>query len=339
VQTFGDYLNFHPHLHVLAASGLVDREGRFHVLPVETLEPLAELFRHRFLALLRDEKLISESKLRQLLAWTHSGFSLDAGEKPVAPHDVEGRKRLAEYLLRAPFSLEKITWNESTGKVIYRSKRSWHTKRNFQIFEAVDFLAATVEHIPPKGQQMVRYYGLYSNKSRGMAAKNGRKRPEMAEAKRPERNEATPPGTLFILPAPEPRSGRFLRPLWRDLIMRVWGDDPHKCPCCPGTMKVVGTMIRSAEVEFFLRLHGLWEGVIALPPPPEPPFDIETMEPIEAPPYAIWRDDFEEFGPDRWTEADPAWTAPELDLGDGRHLVLDAPDPFPEEEWAVSGAN
>ncbi|HRE00073.1 MAG TPA: amidase family protein, partial [Ilumatobacteraceae bacterium] len=34
-----------------------------------------------------------------------------------------------------------------------------------------------------------------------------------------------------------------------------------------------------AEVEFFLRLHGLWEGVVALPPPPEPPFDIETMEP------------------------------------------------------------
>jgi len=74
-------------------------------------------------------------------------------------------------------------------------------------------------------------------------------------------------------------------------------------------------------------------------PPPEPPVDIDTIETIEVPPRAIWRDDFEEFGPDRWTEADPAWAAPELDLGDGRRLVLDAPDPFPEEEWAVSGAN
>jgi hypothetical protein len=339
VQTFGDYLNFHPHLHVLAASGLVDREGRFHVLPADPIEPLAELFRHRFLALLRREKLISDRKLRQLLAWTHSGFSLDAGEKPVAPNDVEGRKRLAEYLLRAPFSLEKITWNESTGKVIYRSKRSWHTKRNFQIFEAVDFLAATVEHIPPKNQQTVRYYGLYSNKSRGMAAKTGRRRPEMAEAKRPDRQEGPPSGTLFILPPPEPRSGRSLRPLWRDLIMKVWGEDPHKCPCCPGTMKVIGTMIRRSEVEFFLRLHGLWEAIVALPPPPDPPFDIDTIEPIEVPPHAIWRDDFEAFGPDRWTEIDPAWAAPELDLGDGRRLVLDAPDPFPEEEWTVAGVN
>ena len=50
-----------------------------------------------------------------------------------------------------------------------------------------------------------------------------------------------------------------------------------------------------------------------------------------------------DFGPDRWTEADPAWAAPELDrsgdLGDGRRLILDAPAPFAEEEWAVSGAN
>ena len=65
----------------------------------------------------------------------------------------------------------------------------------------------------------------------------------------------------------------------------------------------------------------------------------QTMEPIEAPPHAIWRDDFEEFGPDRWDEAEPPWEVPELDLGDGRLLVIDAPDPFPKEEWAVAGVN
>ena len=29
--------------------------------------------------------------------------------------------------------------------------------------------------------------------------------------------------------------------------------------------------------------------------------------------------------------------APELDFCNGRRLVLDTPDPFPEEEWAVAG--
>ena len=41
------------------------------------------------------------------------------------------------------------------------------------------------------------------------------------------------------------------------------------------------------RAQFFLRLHGLWEGVVNLPRPPPPPFDIETMEPIEPPWQAI----------------------------------------------------
>jgi hypothetical protein len=88
-----------------------------------------------------------------MLTWKHSGFSLDAGDKPVSSYNIAGRRNLAEYMLRAPFSLEKVTWNEKAKKVIYRSKRSWLTKQNFQVFTASDFIAATVEHIPPKSQQ------------------------------------------------------------------------------------------------------------------------------------------------------------------------------------------
>ena len=52
-------------------------------------------------------------------------------------------------------------------------------------------------------------------------------------------------------------------------------------------MKVVDTFFRPGEIEFFLRLHGLWESVIDIPPPPDPPFDIETFEPVEPPWQAI----------------------------------------------------
>jgi hypothetical protein len=43
-------------------------------------------------------------------------------------------------------------------------------------------------------------------------------------------------------------------------------------------MTNAGKMLRREEIEFFLRLHGLWEGVLSLPPPPEPPYDIESIE-------------------------------------------------------------
>ena len=163
VQTFGDYLVWHPHLHILSASGLFDDTGLFHLLPAvskTSLDALTELFRHRFIRRLVDHKLLTERKARDLLAWRHSGFNLDAGEKPVAADDVEGRRDLAEYLLRAPFSLQKITWKEETATVIYRSGRNWKTKCNFEVFSATDFIAAAVEHIPDRYHHTIRYFGI-----------------------------------------------------------------------------------------------------------------------------------------------------------------------------------
>jgi hypothetical protein len=305
-------------------------------MPVEDLAPTIELFRHRFLHALREAKLISPGKLADLLAWKHSGFHIhDGGEKTVAAHDSAGRKRLAEYLLRHPFSLQKITWNASTQTVIYRSKRHHNTKRNFEIFKAPDFIAAALLHLPPKGQQTVRYYGTYSNKTRGQTPLIPDR---IIRLPKPEPlPEKPPPAQILLIPAPPKQSARDMRPLWRDLILQVWGGDPLQCTCCKGTMKPVRKVIRREEIQFFLRLHGLWEGIVTLPRPPPPPFDIETMEPIEPPWQAIkeWipddEPDLDWFNrprnpnePDQdWFDQTPTWKAPEIHLDDGRILVLE----------------
>ncbi|MBM3836270.1 MAG: hypothetical protein FJ403_24050, partial [Verrucomicrobia bacterium] len=39
--------------------------------------------------------------------------------------------------------------------------------RNFQVFDPLDFLAEVTQHIPDPGSHLVRYYGGYSNKTRG----------------------------------------------------------------------------------------------------------------------------------------------------------------------------
>ena len=135
------------------------------------------------------------------------------------------------------------------------------------------------------------------------------------------------PETLFILPAPEPKSHRALRPLWRDLILKTWGEDPQRCPCCRGKMKNVGTIVKKEEIEFFLLLHGLWEGIISLPPPPDPPFDIETMEPLNVPIHQSWGDQTNPPPEDWWQDTPGEWEAPELPLDDGYTLVLDGDEP------------
>jgi hypothetical protein len=334
LHTFGDYLVFHPHLHILAADGLFDEEGRFHCMPAEDLAPLTELFRTRFLHGLHSAKLISQTKLADLLSWKHSGFHVHADPAPVGPRDLKGRQRLAEYLLRAPFSLQKIHWNPATKTVIYRSRRSWNTKRNFEVFPATDFLAAVIEHIPPKSQHTIRYYGLYSNKSRGMNRPTVQPivpPPEKSESpaeKEPQPPPPPPEADPLLIPPP-PASAQAMKPLWRDLILATWGADPLQCPCCKGSMRKVETLIQPEKIEFFLRLLGMWEGLINIPPPPDPPFDIETFEPIEPPWQAIkqWipadSDEISFHWQDTHHSNESPWKPREVPLDEDRILVLD----------------
>jgi Putative transposase len=43
IHTFGEYRDFHPHLHALVADGLFARSGFLHVMPETGLKPLEEL--------------------------------------------------------------------------------------------------------------------------------------------------------------------------------------------------------------------------------------------------------------------------------------------------------
>jgi hypothetical protein len=95
----------------------------------------------------------------------HSGFNVYCGNA-IWPHNEEGLENLARYIIRASFSQERMTYiaadesADGVAQVIYESKDGKATKT----FEALDWLAQLVTHIPNKGEQMVRYYGFYSNK-------------------------------------------------------------------------------------------------------------------------------------------------------------------------------
>ena len=215
VYTFGDYLVFHPHLHIFAADGLFDEDGRFHSMPDESLAPLAELFRHRFLQVLRDEKHLSAQKVAELLSWKHSGFHIDGGEKPVAPGDTKGRPNI----------------------------------RHSKFATATDFLAAAIDHIPPRPADDPLLCPLLEQKTR----------PATPPASSGETDRGKPAGGTSGHPASTQNHRPRHAPLWRDLILRVWGADPLQCPCCQATMQCAGTIVHPGEVQFFLRLHGLWE--------------------------------------------------------------------------------
>jgi len=45
------------------------------------------------------------------------------------------------------------------------------------VFDGREFIAAVVQHIPPPGFQMVRYYGWYLNRARGDRKRRGIQKP------------------------------------------------------------------------------------------------------------------------------------------------------------------
>ncbi len=125
-------------------------------------------------------------------------------------------------------------------------------KRNFQVLPALDFVAESTRHIPPKGSHLIRYYGFYSNKARGM-----RKKAEVQAIDPYSQNEAS-----------RTRAPRCSR-TWAMLIKRVYEVDPLTCPKCGGVMKVVSFIEppQAQVIEKILRHCGLWQEPLSGPPP------------------------------------------------------------------------
>jgi len=138
--------------------------------------------------LMREGK-IDEALIKKLLGWRHAGFSLHH-QVCIGSQDRMGREKLAQYILRSPFSQQKMRYQPKGKTVLYRSKMNPVLKRNCEVFPVRDWIAALTAHVPNQGEHLVRYYGWYSNASRG----KGKKAQHQAQ-------EPAPEGTIEIPPA------------------------------------------------------------------------------------------------------------------------------------------
>ena len=139
IHTFGEYLDFHPHLHALVADGLFTRDGQFHVLPEVSLKPVEEMFRARLITFLAKRGLLPPERANMLRGWVHSGFNIHRSRR-VLSREREDLERLAQYIIRNPFSIDKMQFNTTSGTIIYRSEINPKIQRNFEVFTPCDFI-------------------------------------------------------------------------------------------------------------------------------------------------------------------------------------------------------
>ena len=75
-----------------------------------------------------------------LRGWKHSGFNIHCSQC-VPPPGREDMERLAQYIIRNPFSVDKMQPNSSGHSIIYRSGLNPKIQRDFKVFGPCDFIA------------------------------------------------------------------------------------------------------------------------------------------------------------------------------------------------------
>jgi len=109
VQTAGELLNFHPHIHVLVTDGGFLPDGTFRPLAWFDSPHVERLFRAEVLRMLLEKQLINEAVVDNLLSWRHSGFSAHGA---VRVEDRKGAVRLGRYMIRCPIVLKRLQWDQ-----------------------------------------------------------------------------------------------------------------------------------------------------------------------------------------------------------------------------------
>jgi hypothetical protein len=101
-----------------------------------------------------------------LLTWRHFGFHVCSVNR-IQPKEESAIENLARYIIRASFSQERMKYLADEGTVIYLAKDGKARK----VFDAPEWLTAMCSHVTNPREQMVRYYGYYSNVTRGKRKK------------------------------------------------------------------------------------------------------------------------------------------------------------------------
>ena len=109
-------------VHVVVSKGGFTEEGTFHPLPWIDTQKMALLFRDKVFTMLIKEGKISESLAQKVSSWAHSGFNIHNGVE-IDADDEKGKENLAQYIIKAPISQERMLYDKENQKVIYNSKR------------------------------------------------------------------------------------------------------------------------------------------------------------------------------------------------------------------------
>ena len=339
IHRFGSSLNEHVHFHVCAVDGVFEEvagEGAadahvqaraqapdqarrpgviFHPATGVTADAVTQAqasLRKRILRAFVGRGLLEGFEAQEMLAYRHSGFSVDTSVC-IAAHDRAGLERLLRYCARPPFAMERL--RKAGRELVYRCAkqhsepgRNLHNKRGTQVdeitltpLELIDRIAALV---PLPRTHRHRYFGVLAPNSPLRAAVTVMAQSAAAQPVQPAQMQAEPATTgagegegAFGVRNPLPTQTEPAQPvqpkrpahyLWAVLIARIYEVFPLLCPICGGQMRIIAFITHSADIHQILEHIGVQTEPPRITPARGPPLwdgaDVPKGEGVEVEP-------------------------------------------------------
>jgi hypothetical protein len=308
LHRFGSALNRHVHLHACVTDGVFvppatgpanDAPPAF--LPARPINPadlaaVTEKVRRRLIRWLKRTRLLDAEAAADMLAWEHSGFSVDASVRITlldrdVPSYFQSLEHLLRYCARPPFALERLSVSRGAdgqiARIRYvlprhkvanwvgpsRSHKSTRPGANGVVeLSPFEFLNRLADLVPPPRKHRHRYHGVFAPNHplrpavTALAIGNVGKRHEAAADGHARDGNGTEGCCDAAHAHQKPRSHDTSRIAWAKLMARVGEEFPLACPSCGGDIRLIAFITDPVPIRKILTHLGE-----PLEPPPVSP--------------------------------------------------------------------
>lgn len=237
LHTWGQSLNYHPHIHMLVPAGGLDSDGvewihankKFFV-PIKALSAIFRgVFMERLIGAIQSKEL-KIPKSQDVLYGDIKSIKSKAYEKPwnvYVKKTFKGANQVVSYLgrytHRVAISNSRIL--DTDGQTVrFRWKDYRDNKSKIMTLGSAEFVRRFMQHILPKGFYKIRYYGIMAST-----------------------NSTTKMDECYLL-LKKTRLIPFYQGLSTYEIMgEIFGDEMFKCPCCKSGKMVFGISEEKGE--------------------------------------------------------------------------------------------
>ena len=228
LHTFGRDLKWHPHIHVLIAERVMDREGNLRKMDFFSFDFLRLAFQNSLLRRVSEycaENLdaeeqeamrILQDRLRELYPKGYYVYGPKFSRERTTTRDItEMTHYIARYASHPAISERRIVSFDPEAQTVTwyydpheddSAEEGEKKGRQYVTDTAEDFIAKLLIHVPDKGFQQIRYYGFYANR-RGAEPRTG------------------------LLFAPSQLARMWEDNTWAKGLMKAFGYDPTVCKC------------------------------------------------------------------------------------------------------------